>query len=131
MNCLSKKGHIKQCLFDIPLLFPQTSNGHCPKNFIHNWLPLCPSNNIVKGNLIQICLIHFYRMLVTNLPPGYSNNVEKCRPRLAPINRTLSIYIMRTLEQTIHVGFQVNLHTTKWPIPNSSFKGQFEANALR
>ncbi|KAL3108642.1 hypothetical protein niasHT_015564 [Heterodera trifolii] len=47
-------------------------------------------------------------MLITQLPSGYSDNGAKCRAELAPEQRTLRVYIQRTLEQTIHVGFQDN-----------------------
>jgi len=47
-------------------------------------------------------------MLVTQLPAGYKNNEVRCRPSINKINRTLSIYLIRTLEQTIHVGLQDN-----------------------
>ena len=47
-------------------------------------------------------------MLVTQLPAGYKNNDERCRPSLSKINRTISTYAIRTLEQTIHVGLQDN-----------------------
>lgn len=45
-------------------------------------------------------------MLVTQLPSGYKNNSLRCQP--ASTNTSFSTYLQRTLEQTIHVGFQDN-----------------------
>ncbi|KAF7639562.1 PAP2_C domain-containing protein, partial [Meloidogyne graminicola] len=55
--------------------------------------------------LIRFCA---NMMLVTQLPAGYKNNEEKCRPSLNKTNKTMAIYAIRTLEQTIHVGMQDN-----------------------
>uniref|UniRef100_A0A183CTR7 PAP2_C domain-containing protein n=1 Tax=Globodera pallida TaxID=36090 RepID=A0A183CTR7_GLOPA len=81
-----------------------------------------------SASLILLFLLHKYRvvvirrtlfitaclytlrtvmMLVTQLPSGYTNNSAKCRPELPLKERTLNVYIQRTLEQTVHVGFQV------------------------
>uniref|UniRef100_A0A183BNZ1 PAP2_C domain-containing protein n=1 Tax=Globodera pallida TaxID=36090 RepID=A0A183BNZ1_GLOPA len=82
-----------------------------------------------SASLILLFLLHKYRvvvirrtlfitaclytlrtvmMLVTQLPSGYTNNSAKCRPELPLKERTLNVYIQRTLEQTVHVGFQDN-----------------------
>ncbi|KAH7691210.1 Phosphatidylcholine:ceramide cholinephosphotransferase 3, partial [Aphelenchoides avenae] len=76
---------------------------------------------------IAVCLLHRYRavvlrrmlfiaavlytlrtltLLATQLPSGYSDNETRCRERLNATDRTLKVYVLRTLEQTIHIGFQ-------------------------
>nr|CAD2176240.1 unnamed protein product [Meloidogyne enterolobii] len=66
---------------------------------------------VIRRILFIIACLYSFRtvmMLVTQLPAGYKNNEVRCRPSINKINRTLSIYLIRTLEQTIHVGLQDN-----------------------
>lgn len=77
---------------------------------------------------IVVCFLHRYRfvvlrrllfiaavlytlrsltLLATQLPSGYSDNETRCRERLNGTDRTLKVYFLRTIEQTIHIGFQV------------------------
>nr|CAD2135905.1 unnamed protein product [Meloidogyne enterolobii] len=66
---------------------------------------------VIRRILFIIACLYSFRtvmMLVTQLPAGYKNNEVRCRPLINKINRTLSIYLIRTLEQTIHVGLQDN-----------------------
>lgn len=66
---------------------------------------------VIRRVLFIIGCLYTFRtimMLVTQLPSGYRDNSHRCRPALNQENRTFYIYLLRTLEQTVHVGFQDN-----------------------
>jgi shingomyelin synthase len=67
-------------------------------------------NVILRRTLFIIGCLYTLRtlsMLITQLPSGYKDNNQRCRPALPKSALNFSIYLLRTLEQTVHVGFQV------------------------
>lgn len=68
-------------------------------------------NVILRRTLFIIGCLYTLRtlsMLITQLPSGYKYNNQRCRPALPKSALNFSIYLLRTLEQTVHVGFQDN-----------------------
>lgn len=51
--------------------------------------------------------------LCTQLPPGYSDNVNRCRRQLTITERTWKVYLSRLLEQIFNIGFQVSFVVDK------------------
>jgi hypothetical protein len=66
---------------------------------------------VIRRCLFIIGVLYLMRtlsLMTTQLPSGYYNNTQECRDQLNKTERTITVYIKRVLEQSIHFGLQVS-----------------------